>query len=127
MQTLGRALTLALAAVTFIVACGDSDETGLDDEIEDAAGDAAAALDDAWANLETDGERLVDEIQSAGDPEAKQELLDRCRDVLEELRESDSDRAGEVEAMCDRIRDTDVDDNDAWDEVEQEIEELLPT
>lgn len=120
-------LMAVIALVTALGACGDDDADDLAREAEETAEEAGEAVQDAWASLRTDAERLVDEIQTRNDPEAKEQLLDRCRDTLEELRQAESPESDRVAAMCDRIQDTDVNDRDAWSDVEREISELDPT
>jgi hypothetical protein len=75
-------------------------------------------------SFEPGGERLVDEIRTRNAPEAKQQLLDRCRDALERLREADSEDAERVESLCDRIRDTDIEDSSVWNDIKEQIEQL---
>jgi hypothetical protein len=99
--------------------------TSLGQEARDAAGDLREAAGDAWASLRTDSERLVDEIQTRNDPKAKQDLLDRCRDSLEKLRRSNSDSAERVDRLCTRIRDTDVNAREAWNDVRRDINEIV--
>lgn len=114
----------ALAGV--LTACGsddvDTDATG--DTIEETAEDAREAAEDAMADLRTGAERFVDEIQTRNAPEAKEQLLERCRDALERLRKADSDDADRVEELCGRIRDADVKNASVWDEIKAEIEKL---
>lgn len=120
-------LVAVITLVTALGACGDDDADDVAREAEEAAQEVGEAAQDAWASLRTDAERLVDEIQTRNDPEAKQQLLDRCRDTLEELRQAESPDADRVAAVCDRIQDADVNDRDAWSDVEREISELDPT
>lgn len=118
------ATTLALAGV--LVACGadDIDTEATRDTIEETGQEARQAAEEAMADLRTGAERFVDQMQTRDAPQAKQQLLERCRDVLERLRKADSDDAGRVESVCDRIRDTDVENASAWDEIKKEIEKL---
>lgn len=119
---------VAIAALSF-VGCGDDGEsagTGVEQQTEEAASDARAAARDAWASVRTDAERLIDEIRTQDAPRLKEQLLDRCRDALERLRESGSDRADEVDRLCNRVRDTDVTNTDSWTDIRQEIDQLQP-
>ncbi|MFP5316671.1 MAG: hypothetical protein ACLGI2_00040 [Acidimicrobiia bacterium] len=119
---------LAVAAL-FFVACGDDGETagnGAEQRSEEAAGEARAAARDAWASVRTDAERLIDEIRTQDAPRLKEQLLDRCRDALERLREAGSDRSDEADRLCDRVRDTDVTSTDAWADIRRQIEQLEP-
>ncbi|MGH9151603.1 MAG: hypothetical protein ACRD03_04155 [Acidimicrobiales bacterium] len=120
-------LMAVITLVAALGACGDDDADDVAREAEETAQEVGQAAQDARASLRTDAERLVDEIQTRNDPEAKQELLDRCRDTLEELRQAESPDAERVAATCDRIQDADVNDRDAWSDVEREISELDPT
>lgn len=107
------------------VACGDDADTqATQDTVEDATRDAREEAENAFATLRTEGERLLDEFQTRNAPEAKQKLLEQCRDVLERLRKADSDQAGRVESLCDRIRDTDPANTSVWNEVREEITKL---
>ncbi|MDQ4098713.1 MAG: hypothetical protein M3144_12715, partial [Actinomycetota bacterium] len=99
--------------------------TSLGEEAREAAGDVRAAAGQAWASLRTDSERIVDQIQTRNDPNAKQELLDRCRDSLEKLRRSNSNSADRVEQLCTRIRNTDVNARETWNDVRREINEIV--
>lgn len=137
----GQARFGAVLAVSgLLVACGGDDEDGqsaedlredveeLADEAGDRAGDVAASaeeqLRDGWASLRTDGERLIDRIQTRGDSEAKQELLEDCRDRLEEAREAESSAADRIGSVCDRIRDADVDSGDEWDSIKDKVGDI---
>lgn len=122
-----RAFIIAVFALAGLLAgCGndDIDTETTQDTVEEAAEDTRQAAERAFAELRTGGERLVDEIQTRNAPQAKEQLLERCRDVLERLREADSDQAGRVDDLCNRIRDTDVSNSEAWNEIRQEIEKL---
>lgn len=122
-----RAFIVALFALTGVfAACGtdDIDTETTQDTIEETAGDARQAAEEAFEELRTGGERLVDEIQTRNAPEAKEQLLDRCRDALERLRKADSDQAERVDDLCNRIRDADVSNSEAWNEIREEIEKL---
>ncbi|MBW3547287.1 MAG: hypothetical protein KY452_04000 [Actinobacteria bacterium] len=103
-------------------ACGD-DETAdrTADTVEDVAEDAADTAENAWASFRTGFERLVDEA-ATGDSEAQDQLLDQCRDTLEELRKADDPGADRVGQLCDNIRD--ADDETAWDDIRQEFEDI---
>lgn len=121
--------TLAATAVSlglFLAGCSDADVApeGTSDTIEDVADDARQRAEEAFASLRTDAERVVDELQTEQAPQAKDELLERCRDALERLREADSEATDRVGQICDRIRDTDVSDADAFNTIRQEINEI---
>lgn len=122
-----RCLLVLSAAFMFLAGCGDSDDSAQDniDQIEDTvregADDVAEAADNAWASFRTNFERLVDKA-ATGDSEAQEELLQNCRDTLQDLREADDPDADRVGELCDKIRD--ADDDTAWDELRSEVEEL---
>ncbi len=80
--------------------------------------------EEAFASLGIDAERLVDEIQANRAPQAEGDLLERCRDVLESIREAESESADRVDEICDRIHDADVDDAEVWNTIRQEIDEV---
>lgn len=118
-------LTLSLGFV-LLAGCGDDDDTEdtldrVEENIRDGAEDVGDTADDAWATLRTGFERLVDEA-ATGDDEAQDELLEECRDALEDLRQADDADAERVGELCDRIRD--ADDETAWDELRSEFEDL---
>ena len=116
-------ITVALGMV--FVACGDDADTqATQDTVEDATTDAREEAENAFATLRTEAERLLDEFQTRNAPEAKQKLLEQCRDVLERLRKANSDQAGRVESLCNRIRDTDPSNASVWREVREEIAKL---
>lgn len=109
-----------------LVGCDDADvETDATrDTIEEVGETASERAQEAFASLRTDSERLVDEIQTTNAPQAKEDLLERCRDVLERLREAESEAADRVGEICDRIRDADVEDAEVWDTIRDEIDEV---
>ena len=116
-------ITIALGML--FVACGDDADTqATQDTVEDATRDAREEAENAFATLRTEGERLLDEFQTRNAPEAKQKLLDQCRDVLERLRKANSDQAGRVDSLCNRIRETDPNNASVWREVREEIAKL---
>jgi len=117
-------ITVALA--TLLAACGDgdTDTEATGDTVEEAARDARQEAEDAFASLRTDGERLIDELQTRNAPEVKQQLLDRCRDALERLRQAGSDQTDRVDDLCNRIRETDPNDPALWRDVRQQLEQL---
>lgn len=124
------ATTTRLASVTTVLAlvmagCGseDVDPEGVPG-VEEASEEAQAEAEEALADLRTEAEEAVDQIQTPEAPEVKQELLDRCQEALENLREADMEAAGTVEQICDRIDGADVDDVDVWTEIQQEIDDL---
>lgn len=120
---------VAVAAL-FLVGCGDDGEaTGnnVEQRTEEAADDARETARDVWASVRTDAERLIDEIRTRDAPRLKEQLLDGCRDALENLREAGSDRADDVDRLCNRVRDTDVTNTDVWSEIKREIDQLEPT
>lgn len=117
-----RTLASACAAVGLLLgACGDDDVEDATETAEEVAGDAAETAGDAWASFRTQFERLVDKA-STGDSEAQEELLDRCRDSLQELRKDNDPKAERVGALCDKIRD--ADDGTAWDELRNEVKDI---
>jgi hypothetical protein len=133
------ALALAVVAGLF-VGCGDDDDgqatsdttqndvgqvaEDVREGAENVASEAAQKLRTGWASLRTNSERLVDEIKTRNDSEAKQQLLDECRDRLQDAREADSDQVERIESVCDRIRDTDVNAGDTWDSIRKEIDDI---
>lgn len=120
-------VALLLAGAVVAAACeSDSDVNSgqAQDRARDTTGTVRDQARDAWASLRTDGERLIDNIQTRNDPEAKQQLLDRCRDAEERLRENDSRNADRVNEFCDNVRDTDLNNTDAWERIKAEFEQL---
>ena len=121
--------TLVMAAAVALAGCGDDDDTAADSvgqETQEAAQDARAAAQDLWASVRTDAERLLDEIRTQDAPRFKEELLQRCRDALERLRQAQSDAVAQVEQLCTRIQETDVGNADAWSDIKREIDQLDP-
>ncbi len=123
-----RILTVMLVGALTFTACGDDDggtaTDAVEQQTEEAARDARAAAQDAWASLRTDAERLLDEIRTQDAPRVKEELLERCRDVLERLRRAESDATQRVEQLCSRIQETDVANADAWSDIKRQIDQL---
>lgn len=124
-------LALTVAPVS-VAGCGngngaqEAEDTARDvaESTEERAQGAAESLGDGWATLRTEAEGLIDDISTRHDPEAKSQLLEKCRERLEDLRRADSDEVGRVESLCDRIRDTDVDAGAAWAEIKDEIDSI---
>lgn len=118
---------LLLVGVTAGIAC--SDEGTVDqDKARDQANQASQTIQketrDAWATLRTDGDKLVDQIQTRNDPEAKKQLVDQCRSTVEQMRKNDAPNADRVNTFCDQVRDTDTNNNDAWNKVKTELKDL---
>lgn len=127
MRTRRAVLGIVLAFALVSGACGDDVDTeATRDTVAESAEDAREAAEKAFAELRTQGERLVDEVQTMNAPEAKEQLLDRCRDALERLRRAESDRADQVDSLCNRIRDADVENDDRWREIKDELSRLNP-
>ncbi len=129
MTALGRFIIpiLVMIAGVGFVACTAEDEASVDSGMataERSASDLKADAKDAWASLRTDGERLVDRVQTRNDTDAKQQLLQSCRDALERLRKAEVDSAGRVDQLCTRIRDTDVNNSSAWTDIKSELQRL---
>jgi hypothetical protein len=115
-----RALVVVTIALgTLFAACGDNDvdTEATQDTVENATSDAREEAENAFATLRT-------EFQTRNAPEAKERLLEECRNALERLRQADSDQVGRVESLCDRIRDTDPSNESLWREVRDEITRL---
>ena len=109
------------------VACSDDGSVDTDrarDQAQQTQQDVSKEAKDAWASLRTDGERLIDEVQTRNDPAAKQRLLDQCRDVLERMRQNDNASADRVETFCNRVRDADPNAEGAWNQIKAEFEAL---
>lgn len=125
-RTRCAAVLVAIALGSLFAACGDNDvdPEATRDTVEERAGDAREQAENAFASLRTDAERLLDQFQTRNAPEAKQQLLDQCRDVLERLRRANSENVGRVQSLCDRIRDTDPANSSIWREVRDEINKL---
>jgi hypothetical protein len=123
-----RLLAVALVATAVVgVACSDDGNVDTDqarDQAQQTRQEVTKEAKDAWASLRTDGQRLIDEVQTRNDPGAKQRLLDECRDVLEEMRKNDAASADRVNKFCNRVRDTDPNADSAWNEIKAEFEEL---
>lgn len=127
MRSRGRraVVLITISLGLLFVACGDDADTeATQDTVEEATRDAREEAENAFATLRTEGERLLDEFQTRNAPEAKQKLLDQCRDVLERLRKADSDQVGRVDSLCNRIRETDPSNASVWREVRDEITKL---
>lgn len=118
-----KTLAISIAALGLAFgACGDGDTADRTaDTVENVAEDASETAENAWASLRTEFEELVDEA-ATGDSEAQDQLLERCRETLEELRKADDPGAERVGQLCDNIRD--ADDQTAWDELRQDFEEI---
>ena len=122
-----RLLTaLLLLGAVVGVAC-DSDDTDTDaaqQQVREASQNIRQEAREAWAGLRADGDQLVDRVQTRNDPNAKQELLDKCRDAQERLKKEDASGAGQVESFCNKVRDTDVNNNSAWNDIKNQLKDL---
>jgi hypothetical protein len=114
---------LVLAGALVAVAC-DANEDVTRDSARDTGQSVQEEARQTWAGLRTDGERLIDQIQTRNDPEVKQQLLDRCRDVEERLRRENAPNVDRVNDLCDSIRDADPNDSAAWTEIKARIDDL---
>ena len=74
--------------------------------------------------MRTDGERLVDQVQTKNDEGAKKQLLDQCRDAEERLRKDNNTRVDQAKTLCDKIRDTDVKDANSWNDIRNQVKDL---
>ncbi len=121
-----RALALPVIAFAMLLpGCGDDEGgTATRDTLEQTTADVRQEGEDALASLRVDAERLIDQIQTRNAPEVKQELLTQCRNIEERLRRADSEDAGRVDRVCNRIRDTDPANTDVWNEIKDEIQKL---
>ena len=127
-----RILPRLLAGVLLassVVGTACSEDADLDTEkAKDNANQAAQTIRretrDAWATLRTDGERLVDQVQTRNDPEAQKQLLEKCRDTVEQMRKNDQPNSDRVNQFCDKVRDTDVKDTNAWNQLKAQFKEL---
>lgn len=120
-------VAVLLVGVVALAACdggSDVDTEQAQDRVNQSADDVQEQANDVWSELRTDGERLIDEVQTRNDPEVKDRLLDRCRDAEEQLRKGDNSNADRVNELCDTIRDADPDDSDAWATIKTRFEEL---
>lgn len=121
----GAVVGITIAFGALFGACGDDVDTqATDDTVAEATRDARGEAENAFASLRTEGERLMDEFQTRNAPQAKEKLLEQCRKALEDLRKAGSDRAGEVDRLCNRIRETDPSNASVWREVRDEIAKL---
>ncbi len=119
----GLVIALPLLFIGALVAAGCTE--GDERAAEKTAKDVQQGAQDGWADLRTDGERLVDRIQTGNDAEAKRELLERCRNVLERLRTTNDPNVSRVENYCDTIEATSPKDSTSWDMIRQRLQELL--
>ncbi len=113
-------VTLLLLGAIVAVAC-ENETTGSG---QDASDRIQREAREGWASLRTDGERLLDDVQARNDPEAKKRFLDRCRDTEERLRTAKDANADAVNEFCDKVRDADVNNTTAWDELRREWQQL---
>jgi hypothetical protein len=120
-------VAVLLAGAVAFTACeggSDVDTEQAQDRVNQRADDVQEQANDVWSGLRTDGERLIDEVQTRNDPEVKDRLLDRCRDAEEQLRKDENANADRVNELCDTIRDADPDDSDAWAAIKSRFTEL---
>ena len=121
---------LATMVLVISAACDNDSEQDVrnaGENVQDSASTAGQNLQEAarnaWASLRTDSDRLIDRIQTNGDSEAKQQLLDKCRDTVEQLRKGQSSSADQVNALCNDIRDRNPGDA-GWDSIRNRFNDL---
>jgi hypothetical protein len=110
-----------------VAACDDSaavDRDSAQATVQDAVREVRQDSREAWSGLRSDGERLIDRVQARNDPDAKKELLDRCRDAEERLSKLRDSYAGDVNKLCDDIRDADVNNSGIWNEIERRFNQI---
>jgi len=122
-------LVAGVLLITSVVGVGCSDDGTVDtDKAKDQANQASQSIKketrDAWATMRTDGNRLVDQVQTRNDPEAQRQLLENCRKSVEQMRKNDAPNSDQVNRLCDRIRDTDVKNSNAWNEIKTQFNDL---
>lgn len=124
MRMISTRLTFALLALALgmavIGACTQEDQNAVGSQV---AG-ARAEVKDAWASMKTDGETMIDRIQTQNDPKVKQDLLDSCRNTLEKMRKADAAAAGRVDTLCNNIRDADPQNSTAWNSIKDQWKQL---
>lgn len=122
------AVLIAVALGALGAACGDSGKAVSSDTtsqtVQDATQNAKNDAQNAFSALRTEAERMVDQFQTRDAPQAKQKLLDQCRDALERLRKANSNQADSVDSLCNRIRDTDPTNISAWRDVKDAVNKL---
>ena len=119
-----RAIASVATVFTLVLAGCGSEDVDTDAVVDDASEDARAEAEEALADLRTEAEEALDELPTPEAPDVKQELLDRCRDAVESMREADMQTADSAQQICDRIEGADVSDMDLWNDIQQEIEDL---
>ena len=120
-------VAVLLAGAVALTGCDDGSDVTADqaqDRINETSDEIESQASDAWAGLRTDGERLIDEVQTRNDPAVKDRLLDRCRDAEEQLRKDGSANADRVNELCDDIRDANPEDGEAWTTIKSRFDEL---
>ena len=126
-RTLSRLTLVVLPLIlgmAIAAACSESEVDQAQDTAKSTSKDIQQQTKDAWASFRTDSDRLVDQVQTKNDPEAKKQLLDRCRNSVEQMRKANSTNADQVDKFCDQIRDADVNNKDAWNNVKSRLNEL---
>lgn len=125
---MGTTTRLALVTTVLALVMAGCSSEDVDPEavpsVDEASEDAQAEAEEAVSNLRAEAEEAVDQLPTGEAPEVKQELLDRCQEALESLREADSEATPTVEDICNRIEGTDVSDMDVWSEIQQEINDV---
>ncbi len=124
----GRYALVTTAFALLLAGCSseDVDPEALPD-VAEATEDARAEAEEALASLRAEAQETVEEVRTGAAPDIKQELLDRCREALELLREAESDAATSVEDICTRIESTEVSDADVWSDIQREIDNVRMT
>ena len=112
--TLWLTIGLWLVLGATVLACSDADTSQVKKDTSEA-----------WAKVRTDGDRLVERIQSNNDADgAKRDLLDQCREAHERIARNDAENATRVVKVCEQIRDTDVRNSDAWKNIKSQLNDL---
>lgn len=115
---------LMVLGASALVACTEEDTDRVQSEAQGAADRITQEMKDAWVSASVDGEKLIDDVQTRNDPEAKKKLLENCRKGEEQMRKANADAGKQMQQLCDQIRDADVNNKDAWDKVRTRWTEL---
>ena len=125
----GALAVVALVAVGVLLgACSGGEAGSANGAADNVRRDASATanevrtrVSDAWASLRSDGEQLIDKSRTSADPNAKADLLARCRDARDRLATNNPDQAGRVERFCNNVRDANPGDSAAWETIKREF------
>lgn len=78
----------------------------------------------SWASVYSDAQSLLNQLQSQNAPQLKQSLLNKCATAQQQANQNDATLGSKIQSLCTMISNTDVSNNQAWNQVRQQLNNL---